>query len=132
MWTHAGSRAGRQQDRAHGQLQEISEGTAGPRRTAVAWRARAADLREHLRAGVETLGGADEDDPQRVPPDAVAEGSPGPRRQAHGGFFLRRGRGTAARIRPPANEVISSHSHQLSAESWTQDLRELRELRTDS
>ena len=53
---------------------------------------RTAHLRERFGAGVEAVGGASEDDPQRVPPDAVAEGSAGAHREADGRVLLRRER----------------------------------------
>ena len=49
---------------------------------ALARRTRSADLRQYLGRSLEALGRADEDDPQRVPPDAVAEGGAGTRRRS--------------------------------------------------
>ena len=54
--------------------------------------------REHLGRCLEALGRADEDDPQRVSADALAEGGSGAREEAHGRLLLRRGRGPAARV----------------------------------
>src|SRR5258705_3290179 len=96
----------RQQERTNRQLREISEGASGPRYAPMARRARATHLRERLRAGVEDVGRADEDDSQRISPDAVAEGGAGADREAHGGFLLRRGRGAAPRLRSAADEII--------------------------
>ena len=72
---------------------------------ALARRARSANLRQRVGGRLEALGRAHEDDPQRVPPDAVAEGSAGTRRQAHGRLLLRRRRRAAARIRAAADQV---------------------------
>src|SRR5262245_29029438 len=105
MRSHSGADARREQERPHRLLPEVSEGAAGFGHAAVAWRARATHLREHLGAGVEALGGSNEDDPQRVPADAVAEGSPGSRCQAHGRLFLRRGCRVTTWIRPTANQI---------------------------
>src|SRR6185503_1038043 len=96
----------RQQERTNRHLREISEGASGPRRAPMARRARAAHLRERLRAGVEDVGRADEDDSQRVSPDAVAERGAGADLEAHGGFLLRPGRGAAAGIRAAADEIM--------------------------
>src|SRR5438874_5091161 len=71
----------------------------------MARRARAAHLRERVEGRVEALGRADENDPERVPPDAVAERGPGSRRQAHGRFLFWRRRGAAAGLHPAADQV---------------------------
>src|SRR5687768_15049763 len=68
----------RQQDRPHGAVREISEADAWPRFAPLARRAWTTHLRERLRPGVEALGRTPEDDPQRVPADALAEGSADP------------------------------------------------------
>ena len=108
-------------NRAHGSIVVMASASgAAPRaRTRAAGRSSARSFRRSCRAstrrrgrassvsgstttfggGVEALGRANEDDPQRVPPDAVAEGGAGPRRQAHGGLLLRRRRGASARVR---------------------------------
>src|SRR5215510_3861472 len=100
------SAARRQHQRPDGPMREIPEGAPGARRAPVARRARAADLRERLRPGVEDVGRPDEDDPERIPPDAVAEGSAGADWAAHGGLLLRRGRGPAARVRATADKIV--------------------------
>src|ERR1700730_18645481 len=102
----AADAARRQYERTYGDVREVSERAARPRRPAVARRTRSAHLRKCLRSGMEALGRADEDDSQRVPADAVAEGSARPRREAYGGFLLWRRRGAPARLRPATGEVI--------------------------
>src|SRR5207248_10209172 len=103
--TFARAGAVHQQEWPHGDVREIPEGTPGPGCAAVAWRTRPAHLREYFEGRLEALGRAHEDDPERVPPDALAEGSAGPRSQAHGRLFLRRRCGAASRIRPPAGQI---------------------------
>src|SRR4051812_17436413 len=88
-------------------MRQVPEAAAGARYATVARRTGPADLRERLRAGVEAVGRADEDDPQRVPADALAEGSAGVDRQAHGGFLLRGERRPPPRFRAAADQVIS-------------------------
>src|SRR5687767_15113357 len=88
-----------------GPLREVSEGHAGARCAALAGGARTTRLRQGLRAGVEAVGRAAEDDPQRVPPDAVAERGADADRAADGRLLLRRKRGAAARLRPAAGEI---------------------------
>src|ERR1700686_5089238 len=106
MRSDAADTARRQYERTHGDVREVSERAAGPRRPAVAWRTGSAHLRKCLRSGMEALGRADEDDSQRVPAHAVAEGRARPRREAYGGFLLWRKRGASARLRSPTGEVI--------------------------
>src|ERR1041385_8972921 len=106
MRSHTCHGASRQQERAHRQLREVPEGAPGPRRASLAGRARTAHLRKRIRAGVEDVGRPPEDDPQRVPPDALAEGGAGADRQAHGGLLLRRKRGAPARLRSATDEVM--------------------------
>src|SRR5687768_6385398 len=101
-WPYPAAAPGRQHERPHGILPEVSKGDAWAGKGAVAGRTGSAHLREYLRRGLEALGRADEDDPQRVSADALAEGSAAARDQAHGGFLLRRRRRAPARIRPPA------------------------------
>src|SRR5436190_23223948 len=55
---------------------------------------------------MEAVGGPDEDDSQRVPAHALAEGGAGTDRAPHGGLLLRRGRGAAAWVRPATDEII--------------------------
>src|SRR5262245_53746770 len=55
----------------------------------MARRTRSADLRKHLRSGLETVGGPDEDDPQRVSSASVAERSAGHDWTPYGGIPLR-------------------------------------------
>src|SRR5262249_37845788 len=98
------------QERPDRALCQVPEGLARVGRAAVAWRARAARLRPGLRRCVEALGGSDEDDPQRVPTDAVAEGSAGTGRPTYGRFLLRRGRRVTTRIRSSAGEVARAAS----------------------
>src|SRR4029450_3512137 len=86
---------------------------ARPRYGHLGGRARGADLREHLRGRLAALGRADEDDSERVPSHAVAEGSAGARQEAHGGFLLRRRSGAPTRIRPAAGEI-----RRLAAGGW--------------
>src|SRR4029079_9340147 len=69
-------------------LREVTEGFARPRRGTVARRTREAHLRQCLRAGMENVGRPDEDDPERIPPDALAEGGAGADGQADGRFLL--------------------------------------------
>src|SRR6185503_14714163 len=90
------------------EVRQVPEGPARPGRGAVARRDRAAHLRERLGAGLEALGGAPEDDPQRIPPDALAEGRPGGDSHADGRLFLRRRIGAAAGLRPSTDEVVSA------------------------
>src|SRR6478735_1143854 len=67
----------REQERPDGEVREVPEGDAGPGCATLAWRDRPARFCKRRRAGVEALGRAPEDDPQRVPVDALAEGRPG-------------------------------------------------------
>src|SRR5437870_6621321 len=113
-WSSPAAVTGRQQDRPDGVLPEIPERDARTRRSALARRTRAADLRGHFRRSLEDVGRADEDDPQRVSPDAVAERGAGARAETHGGFLLRRGSGAASGLRPATDEAIAS-SFQLPA-----------------
>src|SRR5262245_55434639 len=99
--------AGRQYHRPEGVLSKVPEGAAGTGRPALAGGARRANLREHLRRSLENVGRTDEDDPQRVPADALAETGPGAGAEAHGGLLLRRGRRPPARLRPPAGQRLA-------------------------
>src|SRR5215207_1587621 len=56
---------------------------------------------------METLGRADEDDPERVPADALAEGSAGTGSETYGGFLLRRRSRAAPGLRSTAKQVAS-------------------------
>ena len=96
-----------------GLLREVSEGAARARRAPVAGRARPACVRQRLGPGVEALGGSHEDDPQRVPPDAVAEGSSGSRRQADGRLLLRRRRRAPAWLRSPSRRSRRQTAAQI-------------------
>src|SRR5690606_32323008 len=95
-----------QSNRANRLLRETPAGAAGARGAPVAGRDRTADLRERVGPGLEALGRASEDDPERISSDAVAEGGAGADSQAPGGVLLRRRRGTAARLRPAAVEGV--------------------------
>src|SRR5262245_45385261 len=106
MWRPAAADAGRKHQRADGILPEVPEGTTRSRRAPLARRARSAYFRPHLRRRLETLGRTDEDDPQRVPPDAVAEAGTGARAEAHGGLLLRRRRRAPAGVRAAAGQGI--------------------------
>src|SRR3954464_5492311 len=92
----------------HRSLQEAAARSSWPRGRSLARRTWPACLRQHLRGGVEVVGRAHEDDPQRVPPDALAEGGAATRRQAHGGVLLRRRGRTAAWLRAAAREAVGS------------------------
>src|SRR5688572_24476555 len=94
--------SGHEHQRPHGVLCEIPEESPRSRRETVARPARRQDLRERLRAGLEAVGRTPEDDPQRVPPDALAEGSTGTGRPSARGLLLRGERRAAARVRAPA------------------------------
>src|SRR5207237_1659994 len=86
---------------------EIPERAARARRAPLARRARPKNLSKRVGAGVEIVGRPDEDDPERVPPDALAEGSAGIDREAHGRLLLRGGRRTAAGVRSATIEIAS-------------------------
>ena len=71
---------------------------------------------ENISAGcLEALGRADEDDPQRVPPDAVAEGGAGSGCQTHGGVLLRRRSGASPGMCPNRRVPISEARPLTSA-----------------
>src|SRR5437867_412410 len=97
--------AGWQHQRPLGALREIPERPARARRPSLARRAGPADLPDRVGAGLEDVGRPDEDDSERVPPDAVAEGGAGIDRAAHGRLLLRRRRGASARLRSAAIEI---------------------------
>src|SRR3954469_2490545 len=96
-------------------MRQVSERYARARRPALAWRARAARVRERLRAGVEDVGRTPEDDPQRVPLDALAEGSTGADCAADAGLLLRRERRAAAGVRSAAGQVAATGSPEAPA-----------------
>src|SRR4029453_13134666 len=94
-------------------LSEIPERNARSRCPAVARRARTEDLRKYFGGSLEIVGRTDEDDSQRVSPDAVAERGTGTREEAHGRFFLRRGSCTASRLRPATSQVATAKSGRV-------------------
>src|SRR5687767_11665852 len=108
MRSVAGTRTGCQQERPDGAVRQVPETAAWPRQSSVAGRARAAGLRQRVRPGLEAVGRPDEDDPERIPPDALAERSAGADREADGGLLLRRKRGVAARLRAAADQVVGN------------------------
>ncbi len=83
---------------AHRALHQAEKGSPRAGVAPLAGTAGTADLRERVGAGLEAVGGATEDDPQRIPADAVAEGSAGTDRAAPRGVLLRRERGDASRV----------------------------------
>src|SRR5688572_16981133 len=99
---------GRQHERPDRALRKVSEEHARTGRAAVARRAGAAGLRERFGPGVEAVGRTAEDDSERVPADALAEGSAGADQPPDGRFLLRRERGAAPRVRAAADEVVET------------------------
>src|SRR5690349_9066900 len=96
-------------------MRQAAARAARSRRKTVARPPGPADLRQRLRRSLDDVGRAHEDDPERVPPDALAEGGAGSRRQADGRILLRRVRGPASRLYPPADEVTDPRRRAQSA-----------------
>src|ERR1051326_1917900 len=92
----------------HGFLQEAPTRTSRLRLPSLARRARTAHLRKHFRGRLEVVGRADEDDPQRVPADALAERGAAAGIETHGGFLLRRGGRPPARIRAASRKTVGA------------------------
>src|SRR5262245_11565486 len=95
----------RQCERPNGTVREVSKDAPRPRFAALARRTGTTHLRQRLRAGMEAVGRPSENDPERVPPDAVAKGSAGTDWTAHGGFLFRCRRGAAARVCATAIQI---------------------------
>src|SRR4030095_253128 len=95
----------RQQIRSNRVLREVSGDAAWPRHSPVARRIRTAYFRKCICAGLEAVGRPAENDSERIPPDAVAEGSAGTEWTAHGGLLLRGHCRTATRLRSTANQI---------------------------
>src|SRR5262245_10282677 len=104
----------RQCERPNGTVREVSKDAARARFAALARRTGTAHLRKRLRAGMEAVGGPSENDPERVPPDAVAKGSAGTDWTAHGGFLLRCRRRAASRVCATANKITPAHRIRYS------------------
>src|SRR5688500_10825521 len=112
MWrTHGTPAPCRQHNRENCFLPEVSEGNAWTRRAPLARRDGTAHFREYLCGGVETVGRTNEDDPQRVSPDAVAKRGTAARGQAHGGFLLRRRRRAPSGSRSAAGQRLGGPVH---------------------
>src|SRR5262245_23803535 len=95
----------RQYERPNRTVREVSEDAPRPRFATVAGRTRTTHLRERLRTGMEAVGGPSENDSERIPPDALAEGSAGTDWTAHGGFLLRCRRRAATRVCATAIQI---------------------------
>src|ERR1035437_2187080 len=85
-----------------------------------------ADIRARFGARLEALGRPDADAPERVPPDALAEGSPGHGGARDGGVLLRRRGGAPARLhaargtpalRPQARRLAAMPSRRAAPAS---------------
>lgn len=97
--------ARRQRERSHRALREVPEDTSRSRLTAVAGRTGSTHLRKRLCTGMEALGRPPENDPERIPSHAVAEGSAGTDRKAHGRFLLRSQCRAATRLRATTDQI---------------------------
>ena len=109
--------ASRQQDRANRAVREVPEDAARPRFTSVARRTGPANFRKRLRAGMEAVGRPTENDSERIPSNAVAEGSAGTDRTSDGGLLFRGRRRVATRVRATANEITPHSRHSVQNRS---------------
>jgi len=103
LWTLTKPNTRGQHERSNRALREVSEDTARARHTTVARGTGTTHLRKRLCTGMEALGRTPENDLERIPPDAVAEGSAGTDRKAHGRLLLRSQCRATTGLRPTAD-----------------------------